>query len=121
MKSTDLGALTDEELLACLKAARALEAEALFLLLRRSRMSREPEKDEILTIEEAAKYLRVSRDFLYRHSEELPFLFRLRGALRASRRRLDRWIASGGDWQLTSAAEGSSAVRTATLQLKRKQ
>lgn len=58
-----------------------------------SRSTGEP--DELLTATEAAKRLGVSRRWVYRHADELPFTRRLtRGTLRFSAAGLRRWQES---------------------------
>jgi excisionase family DNA binding protein len=101
--------LTEDELLACRRDALALADEAFLRLLRRSQPAREPERDEVLTVEEAARYLRVSPDYLYRHAEELPFVARIGGRLVIVGRQLERWLAAGGDKRLTPAADGTKS------------
>ncbi len=48
--------------------------------------------DQLLTVEEAAEKLGVSRDWLYRHSKKLAFTVRLGRHLRFSARGIERYI-----------------------------
>lgn len=51
--------------------------------------------DRLLTADEAASRLGVSRRWMYRHADTLPFTRRLdRGTLRFSERGLERWQAT---------------------------
>jgi len=52
----------------------------------------EPQEDRLLTVEEAAKMLGLSTDWLYRRAGKLPFTVRLGRQLRFSERGLDRYI-----------------------------
>jgi excisionase family DNA binding protein len=47
--------------------------------------------DENLSIEEAARRLGVSKDYLYRHAKKLPFTRRIGRRLLFSARGLERW------------------------------
>jgi excisionase family DNA binding protein len=47
--------------------------------------------DENLSIEEAARRLGVSRDYVYRHAHKLPFTVRIGRRLLFSARGLERW------------------------------
>src|ERR1044072_8620720 len=50
------------------------------------------EEDRLLTVDEAASRLGVTRQWLYRHSKELPFTRKLsRKALRFSESGMQRW------------------------------
>ncbi len=49
-------------------------------------------EDRLLTVEEAAKKLGLSTDWLYRRARKLPFTVRLGRRLRFSERGLDRYI-----------------------------
>lgn len=53
-------------------------------------------EDRILSVEEAARRLNVSRDYLYRHHAELPFTIRRGRKLGFSARGLERWLAEEG-------------------------
>lgn len=59
------------------------------------RVSGEAEGDRLLSVEEAARILNVTAQWLYRHAPHLPFARRLsRKALRFSEVGLRRWAAS---------------------------
>lgn len=52
-----------------------------------------PGEDQLLTVEEAARKLGVSKDWLYRHSRKLPFSVRLgHRQLRFTARGIERYI-----------------------------
>lgn len=53
---------------------------------------RQPDKDRLLVVEEAAVKLGVSRDYLYRYSGKLPFTVRVGRSLRFSEAGVDRYI-----------------------------
>jgi excisionase family DNA binding protein len=48
--------------------------------------------DHLLTIEQAAKQLAVSKDFLYRNAKSLPFAIRLGRSLRFSASGIERYL-----------------------------
>jgi excisionase family DNA binding protein len=50
-----------------------------------------PEADQLLTVEEAARRLGVSKDWVYRRAARLPFTVRLGSALRFSAQGLARY------------------------------
>lgn len=91
--AADLSALAVSALLGRLAAAQsALAARALTLALAPA----EPpaaDADRLLTAEEAAERLAVSRDWLYRRASRLPFTVRLDGgALRFSAHGIARYL-----------------------------
>ena len=50
-------------------------------------------EDRLIDVEEAAKILCTSTDFLYRHWQEFPFARKLsKKQLRFSKRGIDEWI-----------------------------
>ena len=49
-------------------------------------------RDHLLTIEQAAQQLSVSRDWLYRHSRSLPFVVRQGRLLRFSAKGIDEYL-----------------------------
>jgi hypothetical protein len=49
-------------------------------------------KDNLLTVAQAAEKLAVSKLFLYRHAETLPFAKRVRGLLRFSSAGIDSYL-----------------------------
>lgn len=53
-------------------------------------------EDRILSVEEAARRLDVSRDYLYRHHAQFPFTVRRGRKLGFSTRGLERWLAEQG-------------------------
>jgi excisionase family DNA binding protein len=60
-----------------------------------------PEKP-ILSVREAAEYLRVDPRWIYRHAKELPFVFKNGRVVRVSRKRLEEYI----ERQLTRGGDG---------------
>ena len=55
----------------------------------------EPTEDRLLVTADAASRLGVSKDWLYRHADRVPFTVRLsEGQLRFSAKGIDRYIAS---------------------------
>ncbi len=55
-------------------------------------------EDRLIDIEEAAKILCTSTDFLYRHWQEFPFARKLsRKQLRFSARGIDEWLRQGNN------------------------
>jgi excisionase family DNA binding protein len=54
--------------------------------------SRSDEADQLLTVEEAARRLGVSKDWVYRRAARLPFTVRLGSALRFSAQGLARYL-----------------------------
>jgi excisionase family DNA binding protein len=57
-----------------------------------SRTGATPQRDELLTVEQAAQRLKVSRDYLYRNSRGLPFARKIGGALRFSAAAIDAYL-----------------------------
>jgi excisionase family DNA binding protein len=53
---------------------------------------RPPEPDQLLSIEEAARRLKVSRDYLYSHKTELPFMRRMGRRVLFSSLGIDQYI-----------------------------
>ena len=51
------------------------------------------DRDELLAVEEASRRLGVSKDYLYRHSDEFPFTRRMGRKLLFSRIGIERHIA----------------------------
>lgn len=79
---------------AILSALAELEVQRASLLadLIALNISQEPD-DELLTVEEAAKVLRTTADWLYRHADSLPFTVRPGpGQVRFSRRGLQDYL-----------------------------
>jgi predicted DNA-binding transcriptional regulator AlpA len=59
------------------------------------RINRPPAaEDRLVPAADAASRLAVSKDWIYRHAEHLPFTVRLDGQLRFSVKGIDRYIAS---------------------------
>jgi excisionase family DNA binding protein len=50
-----------------------------------------PDGDRLLTVEEAARKLGVSKDWIYRRARTLPFVVRLGARLRCSEQGIERW------------------------------
>jgi excisionase family DNA binding protein len=51
-------------------------------------------EERLLTVEEAAAKLQKSKDWIYRHQKQLPFMRRIGRDLRCSEKELEKWIAS---------------------------
>lgn len=88
-----------EEAVALLAALAALQGALLRAACRPAetqyRKLEGPEQDRMLTIEEAAELIGVSRRWLYRHAKTLPFSRKLsRKVLRFSRAGIARWLAT---------------------------
>ena len=97
-----------DELHFVLRAARELPVEQLPRLLgeleecRCTAMARmtvpapvQAQPDELLDVEEAARRLGLSKDYLYRHSGDFPFTRRMGRKLLFSRVGIERHIAQG--------------------------
>jgi len=52
------------------------------------------EDDGLVNADEAAAYLAVSRSWLYKNSDRLPFAKKVGGALRFDKRGMRRWLES---------------------------
>lgn len=52
----------------------------------------EGQEDRLLTVEEAARKLGLSRDYIYRHAKTFSFTVRLGSRLRFSERGIERYI-----------------------------
>jgi excisionase family DNA binding protein len=78
-----------EELPALLGSLSEITATAQARLLTPSTV---PVHDELLTVEECAERMRVSRDWLYRAHRRLPFTRRIGNALRFSANGLDAYL-----------------------------
>lgn len=64
------------------------------LLAARGTQNGQPEAldgDRLLTVEEAARKLGVSEDWIYRRARTLPFVVRLGARLRCSEQGIERW------------------------------
>src|SRR5690349_2411694 len=53
-----------------------------------------PAEDHLVAAADAASRLAVSKDWIYRHADRLPFTVRLDGQLRFSVKGIDRYIAA---------------------------
>jgi excisionase family DNA binding protein len=51
-----------------------------------------PQRDKLLKVDEAAERLACSKDWLYRHANDLPFTVRQGGMLRFSSKEIDQYI-----------------------------
>ena len=90
-------AVPQEALPALVAALAALQARAAARMAAPNpRHQREAATlDELLTISEAARRLRTTEDWLYRHAARLPFSVRVgRGQLRFSAQGISHWIAT---------------------------
>jgi len=74
------------------------QAQAALLLSPQARPTRnDSPDDQMLTVEEAAAMLRQSKQWLYRHADQLPFVRRLsRKKLLCSRSGIVHWLAAHG-------------------------
>ncbi len=54
-----------------------------------------PPKNELLTVEQAAKTLSMSEDWVYRNKSTLPFIVVVGGSIRIDRAKLDKAINEG--------------------------
>ena len=74
-----------------------------------------PTEERLLTVEEAAKLLHTSKDFLYRHWRQLPFARKLsRKQLRFSPTGIDEYIRqanTGGSTLVSTLREDTSHAR----------
>jgi len=92
----DVDALSEEALPALLLELSALQSRAACRLLSRNGTpAPSATADRLLTIEEAAERLGTSKDWLWRHGQQLPFVVRLsEGQTRYSAKGLEAFIAS---------------------------
>ena len=70
----------------------SLLQERLFLANRIGDTERPGAGDRLLNVQEAAEKLSLSEDYLYRHSDKLPFTVRIGGQLRFSEAGIERYI-----------------------------
>jgi predicted DNA-binding transcriptional regulator AlpA len=54
----------------------------------------ERDDDGLVNSDKAAKYLSVSKAWLYKNSNRLPFMIKIGGALRYDMRAMRRWLES---------------------------
>lgn len=91
----EIGDLSHEEIPAVLGELEELKAVAWAQLLIPTN-GRNPSglkaADELLKIQEAARRLELSPDYLYRHSRQLPFTVRIGRRLRFSAQGIERFI-----------------------------
>jgi excisionase family DNA binding protein len=109
-----------QELQLILKIAQELPCDELPSLLgeieqvrytaiaRLSVPSHEPssDPDQLLDVEEAAKRMSMSKDYLYRHKDKYPFTRREGRKVLFSSSGIDRYIKQGGD--LTTKRHGAT-------------
>jgi excisionase family DNA binding protein len=69
----------------------AAHAEALARVLASQSVPPPTRPDENLAIDEAARRLGVSKDYLYRHADHLPFALRIGRRLLFSEAGLEKW------------------------------
>lgn len=81
-----------EEVPVLLTQLAALQTALVARLLIANKAQVESTEDRLLTIDEAASRLSVSRDFLYRRAKALPFVVRQGRLLRFSSEGLARYI-----------------------------
>jgi excisionase family DNA binding protein len=89
--------LNKEELAALLEQLKGLEGRVMARLLldtnEQSTSAESDHSDNLLTVDEAARKLKVSRDWVYRHADRLAFTVRLGpGQLRFSEHGIERFI-----------------------------
>lgn len=90
----EIGGLAPQESPAVLGELEELKAAAWAQLLTpngRSRSGIQP-ADELVDVQEAARRLGLSRDYLYRHARQLPFVVRINRRLRFSSEGIQRFI-----------------------------
>ena len=89
-----LGQVATEEIAGLLTELAALQTSLAIRLLNDSadRAQDAAAEDRLLDIEEAAGKLGVSKDWLYRRSDKLPFTVRIGRALRFSGRGIEKYI-----------------------------
>ena len=82
------------QIAALLVEVSALEARFAGRLAHIALEARDVNEERLLTIDEAAKFLRLESAWVRRRTNELPFIVRISGgAVRVSRRRLEAWVA----------------------------
>ncbi len=89
-----IGLMPEETMPAVLAALSAMAGTAAARMLGKETAggrSAEAVPDENLSIEEAARRLGVSKDYLYRHAKRLPFTRRIGRRVLFSARGLERW------------------------------
>ncbi len=91
----EIGDLSPQEIPAILGALEELKAAAWAQLLAPTN-GRNPSgikaADELLNVQEAARRLELSPDYLYRHSSQLPFTVRIGRRVRFSAQGIERYI-----------------------------
>ena len=55
----------------------------------------QPQKEKLMTVEQAAKTLCISEDWIYRNKSTLPFVVTVRRSIRIDRAKLDKAINEG--------------------------
>jgi hypothetical protein len=55
----------------------------------------QPQKEKLITVEQAAKTLCMSEDWIYRNKSTLPFIVTVGGSIRIDRIKLDKAINEG--------------------------
>jgi excisionase family DNA binding protein len=71
----------------------AARAAAWSRMLAPRALAADSAQDQNLSVEEAASRLGVSKDYLYRHADRLPFALRIGRKLLFSARGLEKWNA----------------------------
>lgn len=92
-----IGAAKLEDLPRLLGQLRELEAAALARLYAKPATSQTtPEQEQLIDVDEAAKRLNVSTDYLYRNWKNLPFAHKYDWGLRFSSRGIGDYISQKG-------------------------
>lgn len=90
----EIGDLAPEQIPAVLGELEELKAKAWAQLLTPNGRSRSgiQAPDELVNVQEAARRLELSPDYLYRHASQLPFTVRIGRRLRFSAQGIERFI-----------------------------
>ena len=78
------------------KSARKLERLAQELRAQHGRKSSEQTDNRFLPLTYAAERLSISKSWLYKHHRELPFIIRIGGRMKVSRKKLNEWMKQKG-------------------------
>ena len=84
-----------EELHAILGQLEQMKSTASFRLYTAANNSRNndaKENDELIEVKEASQILKVSENYLYQHSKDLPFTVRMGSKVLFSRKGIERFI-----------------------------
>ncbi len=84
--------LSPEEAPGVIGALEAVKSKVWMRMFRLNGQPQPSESDRLLTVKEAADRLGISRDWVYRHAEKLPFTVRLGSRLLFSAQGIERYI-----------------------------